>query len=82
MVEISKECALAIQSMVRYLHKEGIISIHGHDNAIHCTNEFFFATFKDKMYQTKDCGEDYTEVFYEEDGIHWFCLIHKEVKDA
>lgn len=78
MVEITKECALAIQSMVRYLYKEGVISIHGNDNQIHCTNGFFFAAFKDKAYQTKDCGEEYTEVYIEEDGIHWFCLIRKE----
>lgn len=82
MVEITKECALAIQSMVRYLYKEGVISIHGHDNGIHCTNEFFFATFGDKTLQTADSGETYTEVFYEEDGIHWFCLVRKEGADV
>lgn len=82
MVEITKECALAIQSMVRFLYKEGVISIHGGDDKIHCTREFFFATFGDKMLQTADCGEDYTEVFYIEDGIRWFCLIPKEAKDV
>lgn len=79
MVEITKECALAIQSMVRYLYKNGIISIHGHNNEIHCTNEFFFATFK--QYESKDTSGEYTEVFHDEDGIRWFCLIHKEVKE-
>lgn len=82
MVEITKECALAIQSMVRHLYKEGVISIHGNNNAIHCTNEFFFSAFAGRMYQTTDCGEEYTEVYIEEDGIRWFCLIGKEVKEV
>lgn len=83
MVDITLACAEAIQPMVKYLYKEGIICIHGNDNEIHCTREFFFSAFKD--YKTKDnrYETDYVEVYHEDDeGIHWFCLIEKEKKDG
>lgn len=83
MVEITLACAEAIQPMVQYLYRNGVISIHGNDNEIHCTRELFFSTFKD--FKTKEDTTDspYTEVFHEDPdtGIHWFCLIPKEAKE-
>ena len=80
MVEITKECVLAIQPMVRYLWKEGVIHIDGCSNEIHCTNTFFFKAFKE--FKLKERSDEYVTAFHDEDGIRWFCLIPKEVDNG
>ena len=79
MAEIIKECALCIQSMVRFIYKNGIISVYGHKDMIQCEPEFFFSCFKE--YEASERTDNYTEIFHDEDGIRWFTLIRNEVKE-
>ena len=78
MVEITKECALMIQPMVRYLYTSGITSICPYQNRIHCADEFFIKAFPE--YKVREYNDEYEEAYVKEDGVEWFCLIEKGEK--
>ena len=80
MTEIIAVLALAIQPMTRYLYEKGVISISGDKDAIHCTNELFFSLFK-RYKVNPDRAGPYAEVFEEMEGVRFFTLIDKEVKE-
>jgi len=79
--EILLECALAIQPMVQYLYRNGIIAVEGFNNEIHCNKDFFFSAFKGAEITVKEHSAEFDALYVEHEGAKFFALVGKEKKD-
>lgn len=67
--------AAGLCPILGYLYGKGIIAVHGYENSVHVTQEFFKETFP--MWSTEDYGDvKYLTYMYE--GVKFFAIERED----